>query len=234
MKPKDTIAIRKRTQIANANRTMFITIAIVSVTVGFAGVGLYFMGQRLVFNEKILAEKRTTVANLTHNNASVDELQDEIRALDSNEALMSARVKSEDNALQVILDALPSDSNSLALGASLQSRLLAEVPGLRLESLQVNSETGEGSSSADVIATSEASGESSDAPGNSISFQFVVVGNSDSLRAVMERLERSLRTIDIVSLTIESRGTEQSLTVQARAYYEPAKTLTLKDKAVQP
>jgi len=50
-------AIRKRTQIAKANRTMFLWVAVISALVGFALVGSLFLIQKAVFNEKVLTEK---------------------------------------------------------------------------------------------------------------------------------------------------------------------------------
>jgi len=50
---------------------------------------------------------------------------------------------------------------------------------------------------------------------------------------VLENLERSIRLIDIQVLRIESQSSNQLMTVQARAFYEPAKTLELTDKVVQ-
>ena len=72
MKPNDT-ALRKRTQISKANRTMFLWIAGASALVGFAVVTSIFLGQQLLFNEKVLLEKNKTVSTLNANNKIVEE-----------------------------------------------------------------------------------------------------------------------------------------------------------------
>ena len=54
------VALRKRTQIAKANRTMFIWIAVASALIGTAAVVSIFFFQQLVYNEKVLAEKLNT------------------------------------------------------------------------------------------------------------------------------------------------------------------------------
>lgn len=131
-------ALRKRTQIAKANRMMFLWIAAGSVVIGCALVVAFFLGQKLIYNERVLAEKETTVAILSANNKIVPELETQVRVLDTNEALALARASDEDQNIRVILDALPSDANSLALGASLQNKLLAGISGLTIESLQVD------------------------------------------------------------------------------------------------
>jgi hypothetical protein len=223
-------ALRKRTQISKANRMMLLWIAGASAIIGCALVVAFFLGQKLVYNEKVLAAKNNTISVLQANNAVVPDLETQVRALDASAVLASAKAKEEDQTLQVILDALPSDANSLALGASLQQKLLAGIPGLRIESLQVDPVVGIESLSQDS-SSEDAAGLDSN---NEITFQFSVVGNQTALKKVLTNLERSIRAIDILSLRIESQSpTQQLMTVQARAFYEPARTLQLYDKAVK-
>ena len=229
MQPNN-IALRKRTQIAKANRTMFLWIAVGSALVGCALVVSFFLAQKLFFNEKVLAEKEKTVAVLKANNAVAGDLATQVRVLDTNQALASVKANQNDNAIQVILDALPSDANSNALGASLQQKLLAGIAGLTIESLQLDPVVGV--ESLDAGSTTDAS--SATDTSNQITFQFAVSGSQDALKNVLTNLERSIRAIDILSLRIESQGATQVMTVQARAYYEPARTIELKDKVVKP
>lgn len=227
----NTAALRKRTQIAKANRTMFLWIAASAALIGFALVVSFFLAQKLFYNEKVLGEKEKTISILKNNNAIVDELETQVRALDASEVLASVKANPTDQAIQVILDALPSVANSNALGASLQSKLLAGIQGLRIESLQVDPVLGvesltDETSSEDASAVTESS--------NQITFQFSVSGSQEALKEVLTNLERSIRAIDVTSLRIESQGTTQLMTVQARAFYEPAKTIQLTDKVVKP
>jgi hypothetical protein len=231
MKPND-VAIRKRSQIAKANKTMFIWIAVASALVGSAIVVSIFLAQKAFFNEKVLFEKQNTISNLDYNNKVAPDLENQIRVLDTNEALTSAKANESDQAIQVILDALPSEGNSLALGASLQNKLLTGIPGLTsLESLQVDPIIGIESLSADptTVDASTITGG-----GNVITFNFSVKGSQDALKKVLQNLERSIRQIDITSIQIETQQNVQIMTVQAKAYYEPAKTIELQNKAVKP
>lgn len=231
MAEKHSAALRKRAQISRANRMMFVWVAGVSVIVGFALVVSVFLVQKLVFNEKVLAEKQATVSTLRHNNEVVTDLENEVRALESNQALLSARANDDDSALQVILDALPSSANSLALGASLQNRLLSEVEGVSIESLQVDPVYGVESSNDSSDIDASADGEGAE---NAISFRFTVTGSDEELQDLLKQLERSIRAIDITSMVIESQGNNQTMQVEARAFYEPAREITLKDKVVKP
>lgn len=226
-------ALRKRQQIAKANRMMFIWVAGASVIIGIAAVASLFLVQKLIFNEKVLFEKQRTVGILSDNNQAVDGLKNNIRVLNTNQALLDSRAQAEDKPLQVILDALPSDANSSALGSSLQEVLL-KSENITIESLTVDPVVGVESSAADSTSTSS---DSSAAADNVISFSFSVsapAGDANSLRQLLLRLERSIRAIDITTMSVEMQGSKIVLTASANAYYEPAVTPALKDKAVKP
>jgi hypothetical protein len=229
MKPGNDVAIRKRTQIAKANRTMFIWIAIASALIGSALVVSIFMAQKLFYNEKVLAEKQTTVSTLDHNNSVVSQLQEEIRVLDTNVALSTIKASESDQAIQVILDALPSEANSFAFGASLQNKLLAGVDGLTLDTLQVDPVVGVETLTGDDTTVVAPIGTEDP---NQITFQFTVRGSQDTFRQVLRNLERSIRTVEVMSVRIEIQSSGPQMTVQGRVFYEPAKSIELKDKAV--
>lgn len=229
---KNDVAIRKRSQIAKANQTMFIWIAAASAILGIGLVLGIFLFQKLIYNEKVLGEMQNTVSILDHNNSVVGDLEESIRVLDTNSALASAKANESDQAIQVILDALPSEANSFALGASLQNRLLVGTnPAVSLESLQVDPVVGiETLTDESVVVASE---EEEGASLNQITFMFVVKGSQDGLKQVLSNLERSIRTIEVTSVKIESIAGAQNMTVRGRAYYEPAKTIELQDKVVK-
>lgn len=212
MDNKETNSLRKRTQISKANRTMFFWIAGGSVILGFAIVATIFLVQKLIFNEKVIAEQMNTLTVLDQNIKAVPDLKDATRVLDTDVDLMKSRSQESDQAIQVILDALPYTVNREALGASLQNKLLS---GYDLQSLSID----------DVSEESDA---------NVMSFRFSVTGTQDNFREILDRLERSIRTFNVTSMTITSTGGTQTMTVTGEAYYEPAKELILTDKAVNP
>jgi len=230
MQPNDA-AIRKRSQIAKANRTMFLWVAGVSVIVGFALVGSIFLVQKTLYNERVLAEKNKTISILEANNSNIPELEAQVRVLDSNEALSTVKSNASDQALQVILDALPSEANSLALGASLQNKLLSGIAGLSIDSLQVDPVVGVETTVAETTVNALQTDALADQ--SQITFKFSVSGSEAALKEVLTRLERSIRAIDVMSLTIETQGTTRVMTIGGRAFYEPARTVQLKDKVVK-
>ena len=232
MQPK-AVALRKRYQIAKENRRMFIWVAGASVLLGFAIVVSVFLAKTILFNEKVLQEKAQTQSTLKYNNAQVDSLKSEIRALDANQALIDSKAKPTDETLQVILDALPSEANSLALGASLQKKLLFGINGMTLESLQVDPVAGIESMEGDTAVVDEAQDVSEELSSSEILFNFSISGTEDALAAALINLEKSIRTIDVTSFKIENQGDVRLLTAQARAFYEPAVKVELKDKVIK-
>jgi hypothetical protein len=227
----NNVAIRKRTQIAKANQMMFLWVAGSSVVVGVALVVSIALIQVSLFKEKVINTKETTVANLISNNNVIGDLQSAIRVLDTNESLMSVRVDEEDQAIRVILDALPSDANSLALGASIQYKLLANIDGLRLNTLQLTPVYGlESFDSNNAVQDASASTAVSQ---NFINFRYSVTGSEVALKQALANMERSIRTMEITSLKIEGQGGGSIMSVQARSYYEPAKVISLTKKLVK-
>lgn len=227
-------AIRKRQQIAKANRTMFMWVAGVSALVGVAIVASLFLLQKAWFNERVLAEKAATAATLTNNNKVIEELKDQVRVLNTNDALRSAMTEGESQPVQVVLDALPSDANSSALGSSLQEKFL-NGSGLTIESLNVDPVQGVESQEAQNIQDASQT-EGSSTGDHQITFRFSVstdVNNASAFKELLQKLERSIRAIDLTALSIETQGSRLILTVDGRAYYEPAKTVELKDKTVR-
>lgn len=219
-------ALRKRQQIAKANRTMFITVAAASVFIGVAIVLMVFLGQKLLFNEKVLSKKQTTVNILEKNNTVADELKKNISVLNTNQSLRDSRANPDDTPLRVVLDALPSDANSSAFGASLQQVLLAGE-GISIETLTIDPTVGEEVATGDGVQATE----------NRIVFSFSVSTPADSidnLRSLLQRLERSIRIVNLSTYEIERQGSRVALKATAEAYYQPEATLSLKNKLERP
>lgn len=224
-------ALRERQQISNANRTMFITVAIVSGLVGIAVVISIFLGQKLLFNEKVLAVKQNTINTLVKNNKVANALKENVRVLNTNQALIDAKARPEDAPLRVVLDALPSDANSSAFGASLQQVLLA-ADGISIDTLTVNPVIGVESSASDTTPADIAASNN-----NTINFSFSVSTSpdgADNLRQLLQRLERSIRIVHALSYEIERQGNRLVLKVTAEVYYQPKTAAVLKDKVVKP
>lgn len=229
MQPKNSVAIKKRSQITVANRTMFLWVAGSSVILGFALVVIIFLVQMALFNVRVLNVKIDTYNTLKQNYSNITPLKNAVRVLDTNSDLASVKTDVDTQTVQVVLDALPSDANSLALGASIQNKLLANIPGLSLDSLQVEPVAGIES----ISDTGTVDASYTTTQDNEINFTFSATGNAESFKKALLNIESSIRAIDIISLKIESQNSNQVMTVHARAFYEPAVNFALKDKVVK-
>jgi hypothetical protein len=213
------VGMKKRQIIANSNRTMFFWIAAMSAVLGICAVLSLFIVQQIIFKTKVTNKLDATVSTLKDSNKNAPALIENVRVLETNENLNSIKARSEDKALQVVLDALPADDNALALGSSLQQKLL-QLPNLTIDSLsvQASSET----VSDDVASTTVPFTVSLSAP------------DANTLKDALVRLEKSIRVIDIDTLSFERSGEKFTMVLNAHAYYEPAKVVELKSETVKP
>lgn len=212
------IALRKRQEIAKANRMMFLWVAGASAIVGIAAVLSITLYNKLVFNQEVISEQAKTVATLEGNQKAADQLLENARVLNTNQSLQESRADSEnDTALQVILEALPSTQNNTALGSSLQKSLL-KVEGVTIDSLGVGGTN-------EAIAPTNGSA--------AIEFNFVAKAvDPNKLFDLLKRLESSIRPIKILSLSLETGQTDTTLTVNGQSYYQPPVSIDLGQKTL--
>tara|TARA_Y100000114_G_scaffold148298_1_gene161113 strand:- start:1542 stop:2174 length:633 start_codon:yes stop_codon:yes gene_type:complete len=208
---------------------MFIWIAVASVIVGVAVVVSIFLVQKLYFNELVLSKKLTTAERLDKNLETIEELKTEIQALGANTDLAAVKANEGDQAIQVVLDALPAEANSFALGASLQKKLLNGIEGnYSLDSLQVLPVEG-----IEELSSGNSDEESASDTSGRIYFSFTVKGDQNALKQVFRNLERSIRAMVITSVAIEYQSDVLTMDVEGHAFYEPATILEVTTETVK-
>lgn len=218
------VAIRKRQKISQANKNMFIAVALASAVVGFCSVTSVFLFQKMTFNAKVIGEKNDTIKVLKKNNEVFPNLEERVTLLNYDDNLKAVMKGSDGLPIRVIADALPSTNNPAALGASMSDKLLT-MDGVTIESINMTSQP--------VVVEDE---NSTEAPTlNTINFSFLINGTPDAIRASLDRLEKSIRNIDIVTskLTYLNNGTLE-LSANANAYYSVKVVSTLKEKEITP
>lgn len=221
-------ALRKRQQIDSSKRTMFITVAIVGFVTGTALVVSFFLLQQIWFHAKVIAAKQETLSVIKNDIATVKGLKDNVRVLDTNEALNSVRINDSSSALQSILDALPAEANADALGASLQERFIKPVEGLSIESLAVDS------MNADSLSTETDAATTTEESSSSIGFTLSVSGSADGLKELLARFERSIRVIKITSVDVQAGEDKLTMNIVGKAFYEPARKVEIGTKVLKP
>ena len=230
--------LRKRQQIASANRMMFLWVAGASVVVGAALVVAVFLVNKLVFTERVIEKKQTTASTLSDNIKNIDELKKQVRIINTDPNLKSAMTSDETDPVQVVLDALPSTANSTALGASLQQKLLNQ-PGITIDSVNVDPPQGALAQQSDDSSDSSSDSDSTDTSvsSNIITFSFVVHTNSSDaapLQKLLEALEKSIRTVDLTNISLDYQDGKLQLTASGQAFYEPPQTTDLGKETVKP
>jgi len=218
-------SLRKRTLISKAGKNMFVWVVVASIVLSFAVVVSSILIQRIVSVNDTIGKKTSTLKILQNNNKAIPDLQNAVRALNSNQNLIDSKANPTDEALQVVLDALPSEGNSLALGASFQQKLL---PGgdITIESLSITPISGlesQNTATTNTNSVSSSTNSSNSSDLRPIKYTFAVKGSTTSLVELLKRIESSIRVIDTSSLSIESHGTIQSMVVSGQAYYQPAR-----------
>lgn len=218
MPSEKDVTIRKRQQIDSSKKMMFLSVAAAAFVVGISLVVSFFLAKQIIFHTKVISQKQSTIGTLSSNVTNVKELEKNIRALEAHDGLNIVKVSEQGNALQSVLDALPTEANADALGASLQRNFVGAVGGLTLESLTVD-------------AVGEEGGEVND---GSISFSLTVTGSPDKMKELLSRFERSIRVIDIASAELQAGENSLSMIIRGKAYYEPAQAVELETKVVKP
>lgn len=225
----NNVTLRKRQQIENAGRTMFMWVAIASVVVGVAGVLSASLYERLAFNNKIIGKMNETANTLKANNETADTLKENVRVLNTDEDLLNTPRLESSEPVSVVLDALPSQPNSSALGASLQQKLLS-LEGVTIESLIVEPISG--------VEDDSENSTTSEASNNKIAFSFTITtgasGGADRFRQVLRNLEKSIRVVDLQTTRLEQRNDKLTLNATGTAFYQLEKKVELKDEAVKP
>ena len=244
--------LRKRSQIKKANRTMFIWVASMSAIAMVCLVVSYHLVLSTFFKGRVIAAQMQTIGNLDTSIKNTDSNNEEslgaqILALDTNENLAMVKANPEDQAIQVILDALPSTNNALSFGASLQKVLLVGPQGVNIKNITIESVGNEvieegvvqrtdTAADADSASTSEDAVNKEEAISDSLSsmsFNFVVEGPETSLQEILQRLEKSIRTIYVKSISIQRQGNANEMSVSGNVFYQLEKTADLQEKVVK-
>ena len=215
--------MRKRNLIAKTRKTVIFWVCGASAILGIMSVGVYLVAQNIAFSYKIIGMKQDTIATLENNIKVAPSLKGELGVLNVNSELRRVAVNSDAKPLQTILDALPADENRLALGASLQQKLLSGVPGLVVNSLSVDPSAGSGQ----VVAENQLEGGVQE-----MVFTAAISGDENALKAALQRLEKSIRAINVKSVNASASGDNISLQITGAAYYLPPPNLELAKKEV--
>ncbi len=220
---KQLTGLKKRQQIASANKMIFIWVIIASVAVSFCGVTMQFLIRQAIFNQKIISAKAETQSTLARNLDNVAKLKENVDALQADTQLAKVKANPSDTNLKVVLDALPTSDDRTALGASLQQVILPKS-GVNTSDITTVSQ-------ADTTAV-DTFGSTSEVP--TANFSFAATGDYTRIKTMLADLERTIRPINIQKLSLQSVDNQVKATVDGTSYYLPEQTVQLGKKSLKP
>ncbi|SRR6266496_569222 len=227
--PKPTgVGLKKRQQIENAGRTMFLWVAIASVAVSICVVTAQFLFQRWTYNNHVLTAKYKAADTLKKNLTSAKQLQDAVNALVSDDNLASVKTSTDDPNTKSVLDALPSKFDATAFATSLQQAILSRS-GVTIEGITVPSQDPNTSSTGTTANTTTAT----DPTPQEMKFDVTVSGSYDKIRGMMFDLERTIRPIKMTAITLTGDDAAMSATISGVTYYQLSKSAVVKQEVVK-
>lgn len=221
---KRLTGLRKRQQIAQANKTMFLWVVGASIIISFCAVAMQFMFKQALFNGEVISAKSLAASTLEENIQSASELQNNVNALVGNSNLSSVRLNDQQSNLSVVLDALPGSNDTAAFAASLQEVVLAPS-GVFIDGL--------------AVPPGEAAfedGQPLDLPAEPQEqvFNVVVQGNYNQVANALRDMQKSIRPLSVKNMSVQGSDKSLRVTLEGVTYYQPAKTVNIEMKTIRP
>lgn len=215
--------VKKRQQIQQANKIVFIWVAIAAVAITVALVLAQFMMKQFFFNTKVIAAQVKTNDTLVKNIEVYEPLKTDVSKLVANQDLARLRVQDTDSALQVIIDAMPTEDEPIALIASLQQVVLAKSGALISDvSLQ------QAAPGAETIDPTTLSGV------QPVIFSVKASGSYDSIKKLMQDMQNSIRPISVTGLKVSGSNSNMSVEITASTFYAPPRTVEMTKETIKP
>lgn len=243
--------IKKRQQITNTRKQVFTWVALAAALVVICLVVGWNLMQRINYQNKVNRDVGKTAQTMHDNVEAADKLIKNVNALKANAALSLPNLKADDSTVfQVVIDALPTEDDSVALSSSLQNKILSKS-GVTIEQINVDtteSDSSSGSSSSSSSSSSSLSSSSSSGSSKSgvskaddiqfpvakpITFRVSLVGSFDSVKSALQDIESTIRPITITKLTIDGSDDKLNATIEAQTYYSSKVNFKLGKKEIQ-
>ncbi|HET7630367.1 MAG TPA: hypothetical protein VFK03_03255 [Candidatus Saccharimonadales bacterium] len=222
--------LKKRQQIAQANKMIFLWTAAAAVAVSFCAVALQFLIREGLFNQKIISAKSHTNQTLEQNLKTADDLKANVQALLANSDLAAVNTHADNNSLQVVLDALPTEGDATSFATSLQNIILVQSHA-SVTALSTKSQF-----SGDGGTDSSDSGTSSSINTDALALPFTaqIGGNYQQIEGTLDDISRTIRPINITTLEIKGQDANLDVVLSGDTYYLPAATVKLGSEEITP
>lgn len=205
---------------------------IVAVTGGAAFLVVFFLVasvalfQQMMYQNKVISVKKKAVSQLEKNIKTSETL------MNSYQTFVSAPQNliggdpdgtgSQDGSnAKLVLDALPSKYDFPALTTSIEKVLIDQR--VKIQSINGTDDTVNQS-----VTDAAGSPQPVEMP-----FEVTVGGDFTAIQAVISAFERSIRPVQVQSLEISGDQQDLTLKITAKTFYQPAKSLTIKQEVVK-
>ena len=217
----------KRMAIDKANAQVVIVVAVASFVAVFCLVASSTVFSQIRYQARVTSVKNKANAQLKDNIKAYNALNKQYQSFNDNPTNIIGGTRDGSGANDgrnstIVLDALPPVYDFPGVTSSIEKILGAQ-------SLKVSSITG-----TDDQLNQQTNLSSPTPQPVSMPFTFTV-GNASyvSIQQLMDSLQKSIRPIQIDSLTISGGASNMTATVNAHTYYQPAKNLTITKKVVK-
>ncbi len=190
----------KREQLERASSTVFIAVAVGAVIVMFSLISTRFMWNKKSYNDRVITAKTKARDTVNTNLTNIDKLSDQFPALESSATTNAT----------TILHALPPLYDYAALTASLNS--IAVTSGVKL-----SGGVGE-DASADALTSAPVSQPLE------IPIVLQVSGNYEAIKKFMANLEKSIRPIQVSTVSFSGNNETLEAQISGVTYYQPARS----------
>ncbi len=217
----------KRVQIDKANTTMMIVIAVASFLVVFSVISSKSLLSQRAYQSRVITKKEKARDQLKTNIDNANKLAVSYQAFIGGQsnviggASTGTSDRDGDNA-KIMLDALPSTYDFPALATSIEK--LLNQNGLNIQSISGTDD--------EVNQQNTALNASSDQP-IFIPFSASVSGNYRNIQNLISVLERSIRPIQIQTISFSGSSNDLSINITAQTYYQPAVQLKIDKEVVR-
>jgi hypothetical protein len=216
----------KRALISKANSSIVIATSIAAFVVVFCGIASKTLISQASYQNRVIASKKKALSTLKSDLSARDSLVTSYKSfIGTPQNVLGGSPdgngdKDGDNA-KIVLDALPSKYDYPAVVTSMEK--LVQSQGLTIQAI-----TG-----TDEEITQAANQSSADPQPIAMPFQVQVSGSYESIRSLVDSLERSIRPFQVTKLQLSGSEGSMVATIDAQTYYQPEKSLNIKSEVVK-
>lgn len=204
----NTKIMSKRTKIMQASSTMFVAVAVAAVVVAFSLVSLRFLWQKKSYNDRVISAKTKARNQVEQNVTNLDKLSQLYPDLNSGSINSTT-----------ILHALPPTYDYAALASTVEA--LARRSGVSFSGAI-------GEDASDNAVASAATSTPVEIP-----LTIQVTGNYDAIKKFLGNLEKSIRPVNVATVTYSGTNSTLRATITASTYYQPVRDLEPGKETVQ-